>query len=247
MLMLFDAPGLVEVPVLGGIIQIIEPGFKKLVYFLQPAPERFGKEHRAGESLFGRRNEQRPEVGGHLIGRVAAEARYTHGLEVSDELVPIIIQALLVPAIPVVNFSEVPPDGHVFGVCRVDGARTPEFAVGTAFIPEWVCFHEVGIERSVVDDQVHHDIASGVRARGDEFFERPPVGKVLSLFQEKRVDLIIIFNRVQAPGIPRQMKGVDIYPVEPHVSRVDGRGGPIVDRGKIPGEKIEHYRHVAML
>ena len=91
MLMLFDAPGLVEVPVFGGIIQVIEPGFLELVDFLQPAPQRFGKEHGAGKTLFRRRNEERPEVGRHLIGRVAAKSRYAHGLKVRDELVPVIV------------------------------------------------------------------------------------------------------------------------------------------------------------
>lgn len=77
-------------------------------------------------------------------------------------------------------------------------------------------FGQERILRRVVDDEVHHDRETVVPCGGDEAPEKI-VRLLVAWTFEQRVQAIVVLHRIQTPGEPREVEGVQVDPIEPHV------------------------------
>src|SRR3990167_5081957 len=89
LLVLLQAPRLHEVPPLGAVVEVAEPGLPQGLDLLEAAAESLGNEQDLGAPRLRRVDEAPPERRGNLVGRVTAEAGTAHLEEAQDQALPV--------------------------------------------------------------------------------------------------------------------------------------------------------------
>src|SRR5690606_1445070 len=93
-LVLLDRPPIAEVPPFGGVEDEVEAGLTQREYVFHGSSERLGEEPYAGIDVARGLDEEAPELGGHLVGRVAAESAKAEADRLAHEVRPVLPQRL---------------------------------------------------------------------------------------------------------------------------------------------------------
>jgi hypothetical protein len=238
---LVQRPLRAEVPPLGRVEEVVEPGGLEPDHVFHRRSQRLREEH--GLAVDGLRlaDQEAPQLRRHLVRRVAAKALEAQVDGLADELRPVPPEPLAVVRGQVVDFCEVAPDGAVAGV-GIDGVGALHRAV-LPDEPAGVLLDERRVPGGVVDHQVHHrlhphlpDLAQGVAQR----LQRRGIG---AGGKEHGVQPAEVLDRVQASRKAGVVPRVQVQPLELHLPRAPGvlrppRGGAdeplkeVVDEGR---------------
>ena len=153
--LLVQAPGFGEVPPLGAVEGELQPRLAHGVDLVQARAEDLAEELHAGALAPGGGDEFAPQLGRHLVGRVAAEALEAHLHAAFDQPDPVAPQIVPIRRMCVVDLGEIAPHGDIARVGRIDRRRAQDLAARVARKPLRMIAGEQRIARGVVEHQVH--------------------------------------------------------------------------------------------